>query len=98
MSEPLIKSSAVRILGDFFDGIARFDPTTVAFKVMDPSAVITTYSYGTAANVVRLSLGKFACDVNVSSAGTWHYRIESTTAGLNGDQEGTFTVAASVFL
>ena len=98
MAVQITQGSTVRVTADFFDGIARFDPSVLTFKFMNPAGSVTTYVYGTDDNVSRLSLGRFACDAPVSTAGRWSYRIESTTAGYDGDNDGSFTVVASVFL
>lgn len=97
MIPTIVKSSAVRLLGTFKDGFTPFDPSVIRFKVLRPDGTQTTYTFGTDTNVVKLSTGHYACDLEATASGVWYYRVESVTGGLTGATEGAFTVPASVF-
>lgn len=93
------KGDLVRIKAEFRDpenGDALVDPTSVTFKVKDPAGTTTTYVYGTAAQLVKDSMGKYHVDVNANAQGSWRYRFEST-GNYQAAQEGTFTVKAGAF-
>jgi uncharacterized protein YfaS (alpha-2-macroglobulin family) len=74
----------------------ELDPTTVTFKVENPSGVQTIYVYGTNVELIRDSTGVYHVDVNANTVGTWLYRFESTGTG-QAAQEGTFRVRKSNF-
>ena len=73
------------------------DPTTVTFQLKDPNDVITTYVYGTDAEVVKSAVGVYYMDVTVSAAVTWHYRIVGTGACIAA-VESTFAGIRSQFV
>jgi len=54
------------------------DPTTVTAKVMDPSGNVTTYVYGTDAELVRDGTGIYHLDVVTDEEGEWRFRFEGT--------------------
>lgn len=54
------------------------DPTTVRCKVKDPSGNVTTYVYGTDAELVRESTGVYHVDVVTDEKRQWHFRFEGT--------------------
>jgi len=57
------------------------DPTAVYFKFKDPGGNITTYTYGSDAELVKDSTGNYHVDVNADEVGTWYYRFYSTGTG-----------------
>jgi hypothetical protein len=93
------KGDLVRCRGTFRDpetGDALVDPSTVTFKVKDPSDTLIEYVYGVDAQLVKEAVGRYRVDVDASAAGTWVYRFESTGTYQAAD-EGKFTVEASGF-
>ena len=54
------------------------DPGTIVFKVKDPSGNITTYTYGSDAQLVKDSTGNYHVDVTIDEEGTWFYRFTGT--------------------
>lgn len=86
-----------RLKGTFTDAAgAVVDPATVTFKIKNPYGTITTYVYGTDAQLVKLSTGIYYVDFDVTIAGTWFYRFSSTGTGKAAD-EAEFTVEESEF-
>jgi hypothetical protein len=73
------------------------DPTVVGFKVKNPSGTVTTYTYGSGAQVVRDSAGHYHVDVDANAPGQWHYRFYSTGTG-QAASEGVFDVDDSAFV
>jgi len=59
---------------------AAADPTTVRGKLRDPSGNVTTYVYGTDAQLVKDATGAYHFDVAVDEAGDWRYRGEGEGA------------------
>jgi len=70
---------------------AAADPSTVSLAFKDPSENVTTYIYGTDAEVVKDSTGNYHVDIALDEAGTWHYRWVSTGTGATA-QEGELVV------
>lgn len=73
------------------------DPTTVAIRVLSPSKVETTYTYGTDAEVTKSSVGDYAADITPDESGRWHFRWQTTGSGTTLAFEGDFIVQASPF-
>jgi len=91
------KGDLVRCTGTFTNGAgAGVDPTAVLFKVKMPGGTITTYTYGTGAEVVRDSTGVYHVDVDANAAGEWYYRFYSTGTG-QAAEEARFSVDGSEF-
>jgi hypothetical protein len=60
---------------------ALTDPTTVTFKTkVGESGAVTTYVYGTDAELVKDSTGVFHVDLPFTQAGTHYYRFVGTGA------------------
>lgn len=90
--------STVRIPVNFQDAdAADVDPDTITFKLYSPEADITTYVYGTNAQINRTSTGDYFVDVTPSLPGRWHFRWESTGTNKTTAIEGTFVVQVSRF-
>jgi hypothetical protein len=64
---------------------APTDPTTVTFKITDPTGAKTTYVYNTDAQLVKDSVGNYHVAWLFNLGGEWAYRFEGT---------GTVTAAA----
>lgn len=90
--------STVRIPVNFqdADGV-DVDPDTITFKIYSPDAAITSYVYGTDAEILRTSDGDYYIDVTPNLPGRWHFRWESTGANLATAVEGQFVVQVSRF-
>ena len=97
MSNTYDVGDLVRCVGVFADSeAAAIDPTTVTFKVREPSGDVVAYVYSTDAEVVRDGEGNYHVDVSATEAGTWHYRYESTGTGQAAG-ENEFEVRVSAF-
>lgn len=72
------------------------DPTTLIVKVKNPAGTVTTKTYPTDVEVVRLSVGRFTFDQTLNAEGEWHYRAEATGA-IVGAGEQTISVRDSAF-
>lgn len=57
---------------------AATDPTTVTFKVKVPDGTITTYIYGTHAELAKSATGVYYVDYSITQAGRYSYRFEGT--------------------
>lgn len=77
-------------------GGSAVDPGQVKAKLKSPLGVITTYTYGTDAALVKDSTGNYHLDVEPTVQGVWKYRWEGLTSN-KGAGESSFTVAESVF-
>lgn len=87
----------VRCSGPFTNAAGTaIDPTAVLFEVKDPAGTLTTYTYGTDAELVRDSAGNYHVDVDANLPGTWYYRFYSTGTGQAAD-EASFIVETSQF-
>lgn len=86
----------VRCTGTFATSGTNVDPSTVKFKFKTPAGTITTYTYGTDAQLVKSATGIYYVDVPAASSGGWAYRFESTGAG-KAAAEGRFEVSHSQF-
>lgn len=88
---------AVRCRVEFKDTSDSFiDPTTVTFKLKLPSGSTTTYVYGTDAQLVKDSTGKYHVDVDISSAGIYYYRFIGTGT-VKAAGESKFSIKTSNF-
>ncbi len=75
---------------------AAIDPATVTFKIRDPSGAVTTYVFGTDAELVKDSVGNYHVDVSPSVNGDYLYRYESTGTG-QAAEEGKFQIKRGFF-
>lgn len=86
------RGDLVRCAGAFANAAGTpIDPAVVRFEFTAPDGVVTTYTYGTDAQLVRDSLGIFRVDLNATARGTWLYRWFSTGTG-QAAEHGEFTV------
>lgn len=79
---------------------ASVDPTALTIKIRNPAGTITTYTYATDAQLVKLSTGNYYVDWTIPAAaaseGGWAYRFDGT--GTNPcASEGTFRARDSAF-
>lgn len=72
------------------------DPGTIVCKYVDPSGNVTTKTYGSDAEVVKDSTGRFHLDIDVDEAGTWTYRWNGTGAVVAAGEQ-TFVARETVF-
>lgn len=90
--------AAVYDVGDGIYIVATFrdltgtaaDPTSVTFRLKDPTGTVTTPS------VLTGSTGVYAAEFTVTRHGTWAYRWEGTGA-VQAAEEGKILVRASNF-
>lgn len=78
------------------DTTAVVDPTAVMFQARSPAGTVTSYTYGTDAQLTRVSTGVYRATVDANAVGIWHYRFYSTGTGKAAG-EGKFEVEPSVF-
>ncbi len=62
------------------------DPTTVSLKFESPAGVITTYVFGTDAELTKVSTGVYRVDISASESGFYHLRWLSTGTGEASDK------------
>lgn len=76
------------------------DPGALTFKARQPDGTVTTYVYGTDAQLVKASTGIYYVDwpvpKTVAAEGAWFYRYEATGANA-GAIESSFRVRDSPF-
>lgn len=87
----------VRCTGNFKNTAgADINPTTITCQIKKPDSTITSYTYGTDAELIRDSTGNYHLDVNANAVGRWYYRFSSTGTG-QAAAEGSFRVLSSKF-
>ncbi len=59
---------------------AAFDPATIIAVVKDPSGAVTSYQYGSSAEVIRDATGQYHVDIETTLPGIWYYRWYATGA------------------
>jgi hypothetical protein len=70
---------AVRLQGSFSDiDRALTDPSTVTFKVRDPSTTLNTYVYSNDVEVFKAATGIYYMDFVVNTVGQHNWRLEGT--------------------
>lgn len=82
----------VRVAGE---ADADFDPSSLSLKTRFDSGAVTVMAYGIDPEIVRDRIGRYHADLDLLSAGTFHYRWE--TSAPNGAAEGKIPVAAGRF-
>jgi hypothetical protein len=92
---------AVRFSANFKNSAgADADPTTVVFKIKDPSGTIGSYTYsGTGTNTIleKDSIGDYHLDFTLDESGVWHYRWYGTGI-LDVAEEAQIKVRESAFV
>jgi len=81
----------VRVTCEFKVSDVLTDPTTVKCKIMDPSRNVTTYVYGTDAELVKDSTGLYHVDIVTDEVQEWNFRFEGTGSCV-AVEESTFGV------
>ena len=85
----------VRLSAGFTDSAdAAQDPGGVQFKMRSPDGTVTSYVYGTDAQLVKDSTGNYHVDWLIASAGRHHYRFAGITSG-QAAAEGEFRAQPS---
>lgn len=74
---------------------AALDPATVTFRMISPRGQITTYVYGTDAELVRTAAGSYRVEVTPDMPGRWAYQWQST--GPAALDEDSFVCRNSAF-
>jgi hypothetical protein len=79
----------VRVAAEFKDADTGtlINPDTVNVSIKTPAGHLTTYTYGTDAEVVRDSTGLYHLDVDADTSGTWYYRWFSTGSGQAAEEK-----------
>ena len=73
------------------------DPGGLTLQVRAPGGSLTTLTYGIDAAMVKEAVGQFRADIDLATAGVWHWRW--TASGANkGVAEGQLTAKASQVL
>lgn len=74
------------------------DPSTVQVQIKDPSATITTYVYGTNAELVKASVGKYYVETDTSGQAGGTYQLKwNSTGTYKAAGQTYFTVADTLF-
>jgi len=68
----------VRMSAAFTSSGAATDPTGLTFKIKVPAGTVTTYVYGTDAELVKDSTGNYHVDFTVAASGRHVYRFAGT--------------------
>ena len=76
---------------------AAVDPATVTFTTCSPSGGVTSYVYGTDAEVGKSAVGNYYADISPDQSGRWFFRWKTTGTGTALVDEGDFVVQASPF-
>lgn len=86
----------VQVSGEFTDPDTgdHIDPDVVKVTIRKPNRTLTTYIYGTDAEVVQDATGRYSLNVDTDAPGTWYYRWWSTGDG-QASGEGNFEVLKS---
>jgi hypothetical protein len=69
------KGTQVRLSATFTVAGVATDPTTVTFKVEDPTGIVTSY---TSPQVIKDSVGNYHLDILLGTSGVWWYRTEGS--------------------
>jgi len=60
---------------------AAIDPDVINLSVRSPAGMVTTYTHGVDANVVKDDVGRYYAMVNANAPGFWFYRWWSAGFG-----------------
>ncbi len=90
-----IVGDAPRLTGTFKNSAgSASDPSGIVFKIREPDGALTTYTYGTDAELVRSSTGVYYVDWPVAKVGA-HYFEFGGTGSVVAVQDAVFTARAS---
>lgn len=73
------------------------DPSAFRLRVKSPSAVLTNYVYGSAAEIVKDAIGTYHAVIPLTEAGKWTYRWEADAPNA-GALEGVISVKKSIVI
>ena len=74
------------------------DPDSIIAKVMAPYGEVTTYTYGTDAELTKLAVGSYQLAFTPDNGGRWYIRWEATYTGSGvAVSEETMLVQVSPF-
>lgn len=88
--------NVIKLAANFQSNSVDVDPTTITFKLKDPLGVITTYVYGTNAELVKESTGDYYVHYTPTVEGRHTYRFSSGTTYIAADED-SFDVIESEF-
>lgn len=71
------------------------DPSTVTIKVVEPDKTISTFVYGTDAELTKVASGIYSLEFPTTQSGVHFYRVESTGTGQSA-MESHFEVAPTI--
>lgn len=71
----------LKVAASFAQGVTAIDPTVVMFKFHAPGGAVTTYTYGTDAQLIRDGVGLYHIVLTLATSGTWAYQFLSTGTG-----------------
>lgn len=95
MSDSYIPGDVARISVSVFDlSDVAADPGALRLKVKSPAGAVTTYTFGSSAEVIKDSTGAYHADIQLTSQGLWAYRWEMDAPNA-GAVEGAITVQRS---
>lgn len=90
------KGTLVTISAEFKVSAVDTDPTGITFKIELPDETQVTYVYGTDAQLVKDSTGKYHVDYLLSLSGSYTYRFAGVGA-CQAAMEGSILVPYSPF-
>ena len=57
------------------------DPTGLSIAITDPTGTVTTYVYGTDAELVKSSTGNYYVNISLTKGGDWRWKWTATGTG-----------------
>lgn len=91
IGDPVVRTAAFTV-----GGVAT-DPTTITAKTKDPAGTVTTYVYGVAPELTKVSVGNYKLTLSsVTVAGQWSYQFVGTGTA-SGTETGEWVVDPDVF-
>lgn len=91
------KGDVLRVQGVYTNAAGTaIDPSVPMFSVKTPAGTVTTYTYPTDAQLVRLSAGTYYLDVRFTLSGYWTVRMHSSGTG-EASEEREYVVKQSAF-
>lgn len=95
MSDNYIPGEVTRISVTVMDSAgAAADPGALRLKVKPPAGAVTTYTFGSSAEIIKDAVGRYHADIQLTAAGVWAYRWELDAPNA-GAVEGVITVQKS---
>lgn len=88
--------SMIRLTSTFKVSGTNTDPTAITFKVRAPSGTVTTYVYGTDAQLVKSATGVYYVDYTPAAEGVYAWRMAGTGTCVAAEEQ-QFTVKDSRF-